>query len=75
MTLTGVIFGSPFYTRSGPRIAHSATEPTNSTSEPFVLDFTEQPIELAQNEVVAIRTVVNSVVGDGLYGGCEFYGG
>ncbi|MEA2639818.1 MAG: hypothetical protein QOF51_1212 [Chloroflexota bacterium] len=75
LTLTGVTLGSAFFACLWPRITHSATATANSASNPFVLDVGDQPIELAQNEVLAIRTEVTSVVGDGVFGGCEFYGG
>jgi hypothetical protein len=75
LTLTGVTLGSAFFNCLWPRITHSATATANSASNPFVLDFGDEPIELALNEVLAIRTVNTAVVGDGIIGGCEFHGG
>jgi hypothetical protein len=75
LTLTGVTLGGAFFNCLWPRITHSATATANSASTPFVLDFGDQPIELEQDEVLAIRTVNTAVVGDGIIGGCEFSGG
>lgn len=73
-TLTGAAFGSPFFNCVWPRLTHSATQ-AGIASNPFVLEFGEQPIELALNEVIAIRNVVTAVAGDSIIGGCEFFGG
>jgi hypothetical protein len=75
ITLTGVTLGAACFNCLWPRITHAATATANSASNPFVLDFGDQPIELVQNEVLAIRTINTAVIGDGIIGGCEFYGG
>ncbi|MFN0070502.1 MAG: hypothetical protein ACKVVP_03295 [Chloroflexota bacterium] len=62
--LTGATLGAAFFNFLWPRITQSATATANSASNPLVLDFGDQPIELAQNEVLAIRSAgatVNTV--------------
>ncbi|MFN0070503.1 MAG: hypothetical protein ACKVVP_03300 [Chloroflexota bacterium] len=73
--LTGATLGAAFFNCVWPRITQSATAQANSGCNPFVLDFGDQPIELAQNEVLSIRAAGATVIGDGIIGGCEFSGG
>jgi hypothetical protein len=74
ITLTGVTLGAPFCVRTWPRVAISGAT-ADPNSEMTVLDCTDQPVELTLNEVLVVRLKVDSLIGDGLYGGCEFCGG
>jgi hypothetical protein len=73
MTLTGVTLGSPFYNLYWNRLTNSATQ-TGCTGDQHQV-IAGDPIELAFQEVLAIRTVTTQAVGDTLSGFCEFFGG
>ena len=74
ITLTGVTLGSPFYNIYWARLTHSATQAGNMGDQ-HILDFSSTPLELAYQEVLAIRNAQTQVIGDLLSGGCFFYGG
>jgi hypothetical protein len=74
ITLTNVALGSAFWSAWMSRVTHSATQAGQFGGQ-HILDFSDQPIELLQNEVLAIRTVQTAVIGDIAEGGCEFFGG
>jgi len=76
LTLTGATFGGAFYTLNYQRILSGAALATTMgyiTGPVHVLEF-NPPIELAQNEALAIRNGPTnaSVIGDTLMGGVEF---
>jgi hypothetical protein len=75
LTLTGVMtYGSPFYNAAWARVTHSAMQ-GGGISDLLTLDFGDQPIELAQNEVLALRLLAVAVIGDNVGGGVGFFGG
>ena len=75
LTLTGVTFDSSFHTMTWGRMAPSTS--VQSPSPPYLLDYSKYPIELATNEVLAIRNgpTNNSVIGDTVIGSVEFVEG
>ena len=73
-TLTSASATSAFHNAFWTRITQSATPGAQYISALNVLDYGQFPIELAANECLVIRTVVTSVVGDGMSGSVEFYG-
>jgi hypothetical protein len=73
LTLTGVSLGAPFWIVSWPRLTPSATQ-SGTHSPQFMLDFSDKPIELAQDCVLILQNAAASVIGDTIAGGCEFYG-
>jgi hypothetical protein len=73
MGLTGVTLGAKIDEIVMSRVPQSTTQPKNDKS--LLIDFPSirlGEIELAQNEVLAIRTVNNAVINDTLVGRCEF---
>lgn len=74
LTLTGVSYGSAFWNGAWPRLTHSATQ-AGGVSLPFCLEFGNNPIELAKDEVLALRLLATAVIGDSVGGGVEFNGG
>lgn len=75
LTQTGISQGAAFFNMAWQRVTHAATQTDATTSGLAVLDFSDDPIELAQNEVLSLRQGATSVVGDTVRGGVEFYGG
>lgn len=73
LTQTGISQGAVFWSCAWARLTHSATQ-AGGISPLFTLDF-QSPLELAQNEVLSLQNVVAAVVGDSVFGACEFYGG
>jgi hypothetical protein len=73
LTLTGVSYGTPFWNCAWSRLTHSATQ-AGGVSNPFVLEFGSMPIELAKDEVLALRLLATAVIGDNVGGGVEFNG-
>lgn len=74
LTQTGIAQAAVFWSCGWARLTHSATQ-AGGVSPQFVLDMTDSPIELKQNEVLSIQNVVAAVIGDVLVGGVEFHGG
>jgi len=75
LTLTGVTFGSAFHTMTWGRM--SASTSVQAPSPQHRLDCSKYPIELDQNEILAIRNgpTNNSVIGDTILGSVEFVEG
>lgn len=74
LTQTGISQGAAFWNAAWARLTHSATQ-AGGISEIINLDFRDDPIELAPNEVLSLRQFATSVIGDTVRGGVEFYGG
>ena len=74
LTQTGITQGAAFFNCVWSRLTHSATQ-AGAVSPVFVMDFMGDPLELLLNEVLSLRQAVNSVVGDSVSGGVEFFGG
>lgn len=74
ITMTNGSAGAAFWNAYMQRVTHSATASADSTGAPWVFDFGNFPIELAQNEALALRNVVTAVVGDIVSGTCIGYG-
>jgi len=75
LTLTGVTFGSAFHTVTWGRNTPSAS--IQAASSQHKLNYFTYPIELAMNEVLAIRNgpTNNSVIGDTILGSVDFVEG
>jgi hypothetical protein len=72
LTLTGVSWGGPGHEIIHGRVTQATTV---FVSTQDILDFAEidiENIELATNEVLAIRNVVVAVIGDNILGHCDF---
>ena len=75
LTQTGISMGSSFWIGGYQRVTHAATQTADTSSNIFELDFGAYPIELQKNEVLTLRQLATSVIGDTVLGGVDFYGG
>lgn len=74
LTMTGGAAGAAFWEIIWARLTHSATG-AGGVSDQLLMPLSEsQPIELAQNEALAIQCAVNGLQGDILRGAVEFQG-
>lgn len=74
LTLTGVSWDADIDRSTWSRLTPSATQ-AGVISPRFELNFADQPLELAQDEVFALYSLNNSVIGDTVTGGIDFCGG
>jgi hypothetical protein len=72
LTATGASFGGSMLTMAQARVAATALYFTSTIVQMPFEAFREFPIELAQNEIFALRQLVTSVVTDTVYGYVEF---
>ncbi len=75
LTQTSISQGAAFWNMSHQRVTNGATQTSNTTGPMVLLDFSDDPIELVQNEVLSLRQAATSVIGDTVRGGVEFHGG
>ncbi len=71
LNCVGVTWGSYFTAHAWARLTHSATQ-AGGVSPLYLFDFGDQPVELMQNEVLAVVTAGNTVIGDNVSGGVEY---